>query len=276
MKRQTPVDLPQGYVEFFINLENLQNEMQIKLTQSYPFETYAIKQLLVTGNRPLLELKGITINTADYLAVLLNIISLMKQNRPDSLQTMEKLEQELDKLDLEQIIARLTDFSNDNYFNKLAEDIDVSLDLLVFVLDHAIRPFLRIYAAPYQQALIKEDTPFWQFPNVCPVCGSKSHFSRLRSVDSRRFMFCDRCFSEWESRLLQCVHCGNDDPETIKYSSVENDDAYQIYLCDKCHGYLKTYDEKQNKELTDLFIANIETIYLDILAQEKGYSNHND
>lgn len=276
MKRQTPVDLPQGYVEFFINLENLQNEMQIKLTPSYPFETYDIKQLLVTGNRPLLEIKGITINTADYLAVLLNIISLMKQNRPDSLQTMEKLEQELDTLDLEQIIARLTGFGNDNYFNKLSEDIDVSVDLLVFVFDHALRPFLRIYAAPYQQALIKEDTPFWQFPNVCPVCGSKSHFSRLRSGDSRRFMFCEHCFSEWESRFLQCVHCGNDNPETIKYSSVENDDAYQVYLCDKCRGYLKTYDERHDKELTDLFIANIETIYLDMLAQEKGYSNHND
>jgi FdhE protein len=66
----------------------------------------------------------------------------------------------------------------------------------------------------------------------------------------------------------------NDEPNTINYISVEDDPAYQIYTCDKCKGYLKTYDERTTGKTTDLFIANIETIYLDLLAQEKGYVNH--
>jgi len=39
---------------------------------------------------------------------------------------------------------------------------------------------------------------------------------------------------------------------------------------------LKTYDERGLGRPTDLFIANVETIYLDILAQEKGYTNHDE
>ena len=274
MKRQTPVELPEGYVDFFINLENWQNKQQIKLAKSCRFDTYDIKQLLASGNRPLIELKGITVDPDIFKAVLFDFIVFMKENRPDTLTSMEKLELKLNQFDFRQIIAQLIGPGTERFLAEQAAEIELSPDLLLFVFDHAFRPFLRVFAALYQEALVNDDSPFWPFPNICPVCGSKSHFSRLRSADGRRFMFCDRCFSEWETRFLQCVHCGNDDPRTISYYSVENDDAYQVYLCDKCQGYLKTYDERPKKELTDLFIANIETVYLDLLAQEKGYSNH--
>ncbi|HNX28431.1 MAG TPA: formate dehydrogenase accessory protein FdhE [Syntrophomonadaceae bacterium] len=276
MKRQPPVELPEGYVEFYVNLENMQNEQQILLAKSSQFETFDIKRLFASGNKPIIEQKGIAIDADDYKSVLINVINFMKQNRPDAKVSMEKLELEIDSLDLEQIISKLITFDTDDFFKKLAEDMSLTQELLIFVFDHAIRPFLRIYSAPYLETLLKDDSPLWPFPNICPVCGSKSNFSHIRSADNRRFMFCDRCFSEWETRFLQCVHCGNDEPTTIKYLSVENDDAYQLYLCDKCQGYLKTYDERQKEEITDLFIADIETIYLDMLAQEKGYTNHND
>jgi len=254
----------------------MQNEQQILLAKSSQFETFDIKKLLASGNKPIIEQKGIAIDADDYKSVLVNVINFMKQNRPDTKVSMEKLELELDSLNLEPIISKLIAFDTDDVFKKLAEDVSLTYELLIFVFDHALRPFLRIYAAPYLETLLKDDSPFWPFSNICPVCGSKSNFSRIRSADNRRFMFCDRCFSEWETRFLQCVHCGNDEPSTIKYLNVENDDAYQLYLCDKCQGYLKTYDERQKEELTDLFIADIETIYLDMLAQEKGYTNHND
>ncbi|MGI5911996.1 MAG: formate dehydrogenase accessory protein FdhE, partial [Syntrophomonadaceae bacterium] len=58
------------------------------------------------------------------------------------------------------------------------------------------------------------------------------------------------------------------------YITVENRTAYQIYTCDICKGYLKTFDERQNKCSIDMYIANLETIYLDMIAQNKGYTNH--
>ena len=276
MKRQTPVDLPQGYIDFFIALENLQNEQQILLAKTNQFETFDIKKIITSGNRPLIKMQGITINEDDYKSALLSIIRFMKANRPDTTTGMEKLEQVLGDLDIKPVVSKLAALEIDDFFAKLAEQVDLTPELVVFVFDHALRPFLRIYAAPYQDELVKDDTPFWRFPNICPVCGSKSHFSRIRSADDRRFMFCDRCFSEWESPFLQCVHCGNDNPTSIKYLNVENDDAYQLYVCDKCLGYLKTYDERQKKQITYLFIANMETIYLDLLAKEKGYTNHDE
>ncbi len=276
MKRQTPVDLPQGYVDFFVDLENLQNQQQIILAKSTQFDTFDMQKQLASGNRSLIELNGIAIDPALYKSILISMIDFMKQNRPETKASMEKLELTLDELDLDQMIARLIAFDIDDSFSKLAEKVNLTQELLVFTFEHALRPFLRIYAKPYLQELLKDNQPFWPLPNICPVCGSKSSFSRVSSSDNRRYMFCDRCFSEWETRFLQCVHCGNDDPTSIKYLNVENDDAYQLYVCDKCLGYLKTYDERQKKQLTDLFIANMETIYLDLLAREKGYTNHDE
>lgn len=276
MKRQIPVELPEGYVDFFISLEDWQNKQQIKFSKSYSFETHDIKQLLLSSSKPLLALKGMSINPEDFKEVLLELIIFMKQNRPDTASSLDKLELKLDSIDFNLAILQLAVPDKGRFFEEWSADFDISPQLLAFLFDHAFRPFLRIYAASYQEALIKDDTPFWPLPNLCPICGSKSHFSRLRSADGRRYMFCDRCFIEWETRFLLCVHCGNDNPKTIKYYSVEDDDAYQVYLCDKCQGYLKTYDERPGKGLTDLFIANIETVYLDILAREKGYSDYSD
>jgi molybdopterin-guanine dinucleotide biosynthesis protein B len=52
--------------------------------------------------------------------------------------------------------------------------------------------------------------------------------------------------------------------------------CYRVYVCQQCHGYLKTYDERTSGQPVDMYIANISTIYLDMLAQEQGYTNHDE
>ena len=276
MNRKIPVTLPEGYLDFFIELENIQNQQQIALAKSVQFDTHDLRNHLGSSSRSLIELHGLNIDPLLYKTVLDEIIVFLKQNRPDAKISMDRLEQELDQLDLDQIITALITSNSRDHFDKLAEKLDLTPEMLVFTFEQALRPFLRIYAQPYLQELLKDDHHLWKFPNICPVCGSKSNFSRVSSDNNRRFMFCERCFSEWETRFLQCVHCGNDEPSSIKYLNVENDEAYQLYVCDKCNGYLKTYDERQKTRIVDLFIANMETVYLDLLAREKGYTNHDD
>ncbi|NLF46034.1 MAG: formate dehydrogenase accessory protein FdhE [Syntrophomonadaceae bacterium] len=276
MKRETPVTLPEGFLDFFTELENIQNQQQILLAKSVQFDTFDLKKHLGSGSRSFIELHGLAVDPLLYKSVLTVIIDFLKQKRPELKESMEKLQLELDRLDLKQIIASLIVSDMGDHFNELAPRVELTQEMLVFTFEQALRPFLRVYARPYVQDLLKDDHHLWQFPNICPICGSKSNFSRVSSSDNRRFMFCDRCFSEWETRYLQCVHCGNDEPSSIKYLNVEEDDAYHLYVCDKCKGYLKTYDERQKTKIIDLYIANMETIYLDLLAREKGYTNHDD
>ncbi|MDD2585318.1 MAG: formate dehydrogenase accessory protein FdhE [Syntrophomonadaceae bacterium] len=273
MNRKVPVELPEGYVDFYKNLETWQNEQQIKLQKDLSLETADILTLIANNKKPLVKIHKLKIDIDQYKTMFINLLDFLSRVRPQAAEKLKAVYDYIDELSFSTIMAKI--IADDlKYFNDLAADINVPGDLLFFVLDHALRPFLRVYAAPYQEAIANDEFQSWNFSRECPVCGSRSHFSRLRTNDGRRFMFCDRCFIEWETRYLKCVHCDNDEPGTVKYLSVENDDAYQLYVCEKCKGYLKTYDERTAGKTTDMFIANIETVYLDMLAQEKGYNNH--
>lgn len=276
MPSKTPVELPSGYVEFFSALESWQNEQQIKLKAAVKVEK-AEEPLrkIAKHRRPLISITGLDVDPVKYQQLLADLLDFLIKQRPDIQATLEIVQKEAPGFDYPALIARLLEQDLD-YFKGMAQSMSISADLLIFVLDHALRPFLRLYGASYQADIFEHTYNSWDLPTICPVCGSKSHFCRLRAEDGRRFMFCDRCFAEWETPYLTCVHCGADEPGKINYITVENDASNQLYTCANCRGYLKTYDERPTGMPTDLFLANIKTIYLDMLAGEKGYSNHND
>lgn len=275
MHRQFPVALPDGYVDFFKTLETWQNEQQIKLKKNYSPVEIDVPKILSKSNKPLIQSVDFALDAAQYKDLYKALLQLLKDNRPDVASILDKLGDKIDQLDFSILPVKLLE-EDQQYFSELSARLNVPNELLIFTIDHALRPFLRLWAEPYYTAIAEDDFRSWNFATVCPFCGSKSHFSRLRAKDGRRFMFCDRCFTEWETRNLYCVHCGNDNPQTIQYLAVENDEAYQVYTCEECKGYLKTFDERHKGDKTDLFIANIETVYLDMLAQEKGYNNHDN
>jgi len=274
MIRTSPVELPEGYIDFYKNLETWQTEQQIKLQKTYTYnEVDDVLSLISEHKKPLLIIENFSVDTEQYRTLLHDLLEFLINSRPELKETLEKLNPYIEVLNYNQLIHALLKENYDSFLD-LADKTNIPPELLIFIFDHAVRPFFRLYAAPYAKIIIDDTFQHWEFPTICPICGSKAHISRLRSTDNRRFMFCDRCFSEWEIKYLKCVHCGNDEPGTIKYISIENDDAYQIYTCEECKGYLKTYNERQGGRSVDLFIANIETIYLDMLAVEKGYTNH--
>lgn len=273
MSRQTPVALPEGYVDFYTNLENWQNEQEIKLKKNYSPENIEVRKLLVNSQKDLMKHHRFKIDPQQLKDTYLALVDFLESNRPITTEAIDSLRKAAKQMDFGNIAAVLLD-NDPSYFIEMAEELGLANELLIFTVDHALRPYLRMLAQPYYNQISQDEIGFWSQAAFCPFCGSKSHFSRLREEDGKRFMFCDRCFTEWESRSIYCIHCGNDEPNTINYISVEDDSAYQIYTCEKCKGYLKTYDERQTGKTTDLFIANIETIYLDMLAQEKGYVNH--
>lgn len=274
VKHQTPVDLPEGYIDFFKGLESWQNEEVIKLKQIYAPQKMDLIKLLHQERKSLMSLVKPGIDPVILKDLYSRLLEFLSKARPEIAGEIEKIKARMDELDFDALSNAFLKLNLD-YFEEQAERFGISPDLFFFLIDHAMRPFLRIFAVPYAKELASEDF-YWSFPNTCPICGSKSHFSRLRKQDGQRFMFCDRCFSEWHVMYLCCVHCGHDRPGEITYLNVENDDAYQIYVCEKCKGYLKTYDERSGASMVDMYIANIETIYLDMLAQGKGYTNHDE
>ena len=273
-EHKIPVTLPDGYVDFFKNLESWENEELIKLRNVYAPSQLDILRMLDETKKPLILQVNPHIEADTYREVFERLLDFLNSTRPEIGPQLALIKNNLDKVNFENIISSFITMQTTE-IEKAAETAAIPGELFFFVVDHALRPFLRIFAEPYRNDLVSEHL-YWDFSSTCPVCGSKSHFSRLQSEDGQRFMFCDRCFSEWKVRYLFCVHCGHDRPGDIRYLNVENDEAYKLYLCDNCKGYLKTFDERPGGDMVDLFIANIETIYLDILAQEKGYTSHDE
>jgi len=275
MNKQVPVSLPEGYVEFYKNLETWQNKQQFKLKKAYTPVKLDATKILAESNNPIIGSVEFELDGGLYKEVYKELLVLIKEYRSETAAALDKILDNIDQLDFSFLPIKLLE-EDQKYFSELSARLEISNELLIFTIDHSLRPFLRLWAEPYYSAIAEDDFRSWNFATICPFCGTKSHISRLRATDGRRFMFCDRCFTEWETRNLYCVYCGNDNPDTIQYLAVENDTAYQVYTCEECKGYLKTFDERPKGMKTDLFIANVETIYLDILAQEKGYTNHDN
>jgi len=275
MNRQSPVSLPEGYVDFYKNLETWQNIQQSKLKKSYQPQKLDVRELFSKTNKPVLESVHFELDALQFKEVYEDLLGFMHRERPEVAAALDRLENNLDHLNFGLLPVKLLE-EDQQYFAALAQSLDVPVELMIFTVDHALRPFLRLWAEPYREEISKDEFKSWNIATICPFCGSKSHFSRIRGTDGRRFMFCDRCFIEWETRNIYCVHCGNDNPMSIQYLSVDGDMAYQVYTCEECKGYIKTYDERQKGKENDLFIANIETVYLDMLALEKGYTSHDN
>lgn len=271
MNRKTPVTLPEGYLDFFMKLESWQNEQQILLQKQLAPEI-SPELDLQNIQEPLLNVIDVEIDAGLFQSLYGQLIGFLKENRGELVSDLEQIEVKMGEFDWPALIEETMN-ENRLYFAGLGELLGLNPEVLFFSCEHSLRPFLRLYAAPYYEGWTGIGVRHWSFPVACPFCGSEGHISRLRNEDGRRFMFCERCFTEWEVRYLFCVYCNNDEPGTIRIMNLENDPAHKLYLCEKCKSYLKTYDERQTLQQADLFITSIQTVYLDMLAEEEGYGS---
>jgi FdhE protein len=91
---------------------------------------------------------------------------------------------------------------------------------------------------------------------------------------------CSFCSTEWYFKRLMCPFCGNEDQNSLKYFFVDESSpvekpAFRVDVCDNCKSYIKTLDERKlsESEKPDLYLENLGTLYLDILAQRDGYKS---
>ncbi len=148
----------------------------------------------------------------------------------------------------------------------LAEEAGLEKSLFQFVLNNALHPFLRRYAAALAP-LINLET--WYRP-YCPVCGGEPDFAALDKPHGARRLLCSRCDFEWPFRRTSCPFCGNENPEQYLYVPSE-DGLYRLYLCDRCRRYLKVIDRRELVEERRLPVERILTLPMDRAAREEGY-----
>ncbi len=139
-------------------------------------------------------------------------------------------------------------------------------ELLAFVLNNTLHPFLRAYA----EVLIPlVDDGLW-YHGRCPICGGQPDFALLETGSGARQLLCSRCDTQWLSRRMECPFCNNTEPNKLIYYPSE-DEVYRLYVCQVCNRYLKTIDMRQVSREVISPVERIITVAMDAAARQEGY-----
>lgn len=143
-----------------------------------------------------------------------------------------------------------------------APGVDEAITTLV--MTRALRPFLRGMAAV---ALATPAAHAWA-GRCCPACGGAPDFATLEGEGGARRLLCSRCDSEWSYARTGCPFCAAIDPKQLAYYAYGR---YRLYVCESCHGYLKTLDRRETWGDTPLAVERVLAVGLDVAATRAGY-----
>jgi len=151
--------------------------------------------------------------------------------------------------------------------DNLADQAGISRDTFRFLVSQAIPPFLEAYA---EQVRDRVDDSVWD-KGSCPVCGGEPLMGKLLEETGKRLLACHLCRTEWGFKRLECPFCGNSDQKKLRYFYDEKDRAHRVEVCDDCRTYLKTVDTRETGKDVILFVDNLATIHLDLVAKREGF-----
>jgi FdhE protein len=105
--------------------------------------------------------------------------------------------------------------------------------------------------------------------NYCPTCGEPPAMAQLIGKDPGRLrkLACGRCKTRWRYRRTGCPFCDAQDEHRLAVVAVEGEGGLRIDYCERCDGYLKTYDGEGSESI---LLADWTSFHLDIIARERG------
>jgi FdhE protein len=151
--------------------------------------------------------------------------------------------------------------------DEIALSLETQSLILKFILDQLMKPFLekRIEGT---QSLIQNLV--WH-KGYCPLCGSFPELSYLKEKEGQRWLKCSLCGHEWRFMRTKCPFCENDDHEKMELYFVVGREHERAELCYQCKRYIVNIDMRNCAEEVVTEVAAIGMLYLDILAQGKGF-----
>lgn len=218
---------------------------------------------------PIISQVSLHVNKEEYKRFIEELASFLGENNEQIASEIEKLQ----KLLTEEVLSRWVEevlSYNQIYFHSFAEENKLAEWLPYFVAENAIRPYLRVVSELYKDELADQETK-----GSCPCCGEPVRLALLEGK-GKKMLICPRCEAKWQQTRLSCVCCGNSDHKKLSYYNVEGDKSAKIEVCDVCNGYIKMIDARKLFKKQAAFLMDLNTLYLDFVAEEKGYGATND
>lgn len=169
---------------------------------------------------------------------------------------------------------------------KIAADLDVPVQVLLFAFSFMLGPVLRALVELSPQGDGKE-APWnaegaWR-QGYCPVCGSGPSIAYLdRPVfdeknaflaggGGKKHLHCSLCGTDWIFRRGACPFCGEEGTgvmEILKESG--NALGERLDWCTKCKTYCPAVDLRERDTVPDLDALALGMLHMDMVAAKKG------
>jgi FdhE protein len=173
-----------------------------------------------------------------------------------------------DRLDLEELLGRVSEGDYPSVAVRAeAQALDPSL--LWTLAQSALKPTLRVWCG--ELAPLVHTAGEWERA-CCFICGALASLGELQGNEQGKHLRCGQCGADWKIPRLQCIYCGNEDTSLLGILSPGGRrENVRAEVCDKCHGYLKVIPRFAPCSPEELAVEDLSTLYLDCLAQERGY-----
>jgi FdhE protein len=255
------------YTELFDILSEiliLREEYRQTMRQmTFPLDEKLIAKKL-SGGLPLLDFTTVNFDYAPARDYFLRLLEIAEKRMPG--ETKEFVRQiKSGELDFADVIRNSFDPSSEE---ELAPDVDDdTFDLIELFVEESLRPALECFAEQYGDIIARSA---WE-EGYCPICGKEPKIGELKDDEERRLLFCNQCGLEWNYSRIKCPFCGNEEQKTLAYFTVEGEERYRVDVCNVCKRYVKMVDSTDVVKKDNLYVEDIATLHLDMLAAEEGY-----
>jgi FdhE protein len=142
--------------------------------------------------------------------------------------------------------------------------------------DHGVlRVVGPIVAMPMLHACRQAWTPLvtaaWA-EGYCPICGGWPTLAEARGLDGQRRLRCGRCGGDWRTERLRCPFCGERGHEHLGSLAPEGAEQQTVDVCERCRHYVKAVTVLTPILPEQVFLHDLATLVLDVIALERGYS----
>jgi FdhE protein len=125
------------------------------------------------------------------------------------------------------------------------------------------------YLAPVVGAFALWRAERWSRP-YCPTCGSLPAMAQMIGGGPEnvrlRLLACGLCGTRWKYARTKCPFCESD-AQRLDSVAVEGEGGLRIDYCEKCLGYIKTYDGMGEEAV---LLADWTSLHLDFVARDRG------
>lgn len=138
-----------------------------------------------------------------------------------------------------------------------------------FLTQGSLTPSFQAVAAELAQHHNAEEV--WEHGH-CPVCGSQPIMSHYAGKEGARHLTCSFCRHEYRAKRIHCPYCNEEEQDKLEYFTAEGERGFSVHVCRTCSCYIKCADFRELDKVSIPVLDDLESLTLDILAREQGYT----